>query len=52
MYFEVNVKIPTKLSKREEESLREMAEATGENVQKKAKGLFGSSKKERPETEQ
>lgn len=45
MYFEVKVKIPTKLSKREEESLREMAEAQGENVNKKARGFFGTSKK-------
>lgn len=52
MYFEVNVKIPTKLSKREEESLREMAEATGENVQKKAKGFFGGARKDRPESQQ
>lgn len=53
LYYEVQVKIPTKISKREEESLREMAEAMGENVQKKAKGFFGgSSKRERPEPEQ
>ncbi len=45
MYFEVKVQIPKKISKREEESLREMAEALGENIQRKAKAFFGSAKK-------
>lgn len=45
LYFEVQIKIPTKISKKEEEVLREMAEAQGENVHKKAKGFFGAASK-------
>lgn len=51
LYFEVKVQIPKKISKREEESLREMAEALGENVQKKARGFFGGTKKRVSEDE-
>ena len=38
---EVIVKTPTKLTKRQEELLRELAEASGEEVKGKGKGFFG-----------